>query len=92
MHVEIAIQGMLAGRYVSVAESIEVPEGADVRDLLAELRRQDFLGHETYAVLRDVPEPLTLLVNGEGWVGRGREKRPLAAGDRVTILVPVSGG
>lgn len=92
MHVEIVIQGMLAGRYVSVAQTVTLPEGAGVRDALKRLHAQGTLDDDAYDVLRGVPAPLTLLVNGEGVVGRGREKRALAAGDQVTVLVPVSGG
>ena len=92
LRVEIVIQGMLAGRYVSVVEVVEVPEGADVRAALKRLHAQGTLDDEAYAVLRGVPTPLTLLVNGDHVGGRGREKRALAAGDHVTILVPVSGG
>lgn len=92
VRVELTVQGLLGTTYLSVLATIEVPGGASLRDALDALRRRGELDPEAHALLRDVPEPLTLLVNGAPVTGRGRAKTRLADGDQVTILTPVSGG
>ncbi len=92
LRVEVTVQGLLGAAYLSVLATVTLPAGATVRDLLAELTRMGELDPDAYAALRDVPAPLTLLVNGEAVTGRGRARTRLADGDAVTILTPVAGG
>ena len=92
IRVDATIQGMIGARYLSVAESIKLPGGAQIRDLIGALKDAGKLDADACRALKGVRPPLVLLLNGDSLADKGREKRALADGDRVTILTPVAGG
>jgi len=81
MRVRVLFFGMLKEMTGKAADSIELPEGASVRDLLAHYERQ-------VPRLKDSFSSLALAVNQQ-YAGT---ETPLKAGDEVALLPPVSGG
>jgi len=81
MRVRVLFFGMLKDLAGKAADSIELPEGASVRDVLAHYERQ-------VPRLKDSFSSLALAVNQQ-YAGA---ETPLKAGDEVALLPPVSGG
>ena len=81
MRVRVLFFGMLKEMAGKAAESIELPEGASVRDLLAHYERQ-------VPRLKDSFSSLALAVNQQYASAETR----LNGGDEVALLPPVSGG
>jgi molybdopterin synthase catalytic subunit len=81
MRVHVLFFGMLKEMAGKAADTIELPEGASVRDLLAHYERQ-------VPRLKDTFSSLALAVNQQY---AGAETR-LQSGDEVALLPPVSGG
>jgi MoaE-MoaD fusion protein len=81
MRVRVLFFGMLKEMAGKAADSIDLPDGASVRDVLTHYERQ-------IPRLKDSLSSLALAVN-QHYAGA---ETPLKAGDEVALLPPVSGG
>src|ERR1700733_2731989 len=81
MHVQILLFGMLKDLLARASDSVDVPDGSSVGDVLTEYTR-------TFPKLKDAVPSLAVAVN-QHYAG---PETVLKAGDEVALLPPVSGG
>jgi len=73
--------------------SLELPDGATVRDAMVELgRRYATLGLRLFEEGGEIRRNINALINGGNVQFRQRFETVLVDGDRLTILPPVGGG
>ena len=90
IRVHLLVKGRVGAGWVDRDQTLSLPEGATLGDLLAAADRR---GVPVTAALAESPHLRdTLMLNGERCpVGENRE-RVLADGDRVYLLSPLAGG
>lgn len=81
MTIRVLVFGALSAKLGVREVALELPEDSRVADALAELQRR-------HAAIRDMAGKLAIAVN-HAYV---RIDHPLASGDEIAIIPPVSGG
>ena len=82
MNVDVKLFAILRERAGRDRVAVELPEGASVGDALSRLRSEPLLGELIERI------PVTMAVNRE----YAEEATPLAEGDELALIPPVSGG
>ena len=91
IRVEVKVVGMLGADFLAVAELLELPDGATVRDALAAVCRTPAIPYTAAPMIRDPQYPFFVAINDER-IEVGAAGRALADGDVVSLLQLASSG
>jgi len=91
MQVEVKVVGMLGDDFLVVAERVELPDGATVRDALAAVCETDEIPDDAAPMVREPQYPFFVAINDERVEGDAAGK-VLADGDVVSLLQLASSG
>jgi MoaD family protein len=94
MKVHVQYSAQLRTALGRVAEDIELPDAATVRDLLVHLAAACGQGAASHLVTKvgELRPSLLVVVNGFATPARTAASTELRAGDVVALLPPISGG
>lgn len=87
MRVEVLIGGLIDGRFRQERLTLELPERATVRRLLAEIKRRMDLD-----LMRLHDTGLTIMLSGRLLKLPADAKAQLSDGDLLAVLAPLAGG
>lgn len=91
IRVEVKVVGMLGADFLTVAEALELPDGATVADALAVVCETPAIPGDAAPLVRDPQYPFFVAINDER-IEDEAAGRVLADGDVVSLLQLASSG
>jgi len=91
IRVEVKVVGMLGADFLTVAEPVELPDGATVADALATVCETPVIPDDAADLVRAAQYPFFVVINDERMEG-DVAGRALADGDVVSLLQLASSG